>query len=99
MYTHVTGMLGPRSDTMSSDIIVNSISRGMILSYVYTLSVSVCVYSELEALETQLSVVEEDAARYKKAARLWKARYKQERTARYNNIGSDILALIALIIN
>jgi hypothetical protein len=58
------GLLGPRSDTLSSDVIVNSISR------------------ELETLETQLAVMEEEAARYKKAARLWKARYKQERTAR-----------------
>jgi hypothetical protein len=59
-----TGVLGPRSDTLSSDVIVNSISR------------------ELETLETRLMVVEEEACRYKKAARLWKARYMQERGAR-----------------
>ena len=50
----------------------------------------VCVCLELEALETQLTVVEEEATRYKKAARLWKARYKQERTARYENISSEL---------
>jgi hypothetical protein len=59
-----SGVLGPRSDTLSSDVIVNSISR------------------ELETLETRLMVVEEEACRYKKAARLWKARYMQERGAR-----------------
>ena len=42
--------------------------------------------AELEALESQLAVVEEEAAQYKKAARLWKARYKQERTARYEQL-------------
>jgi hypothetical protein len=45
--------------------------------------------AELETLETQLAVMEEEAARYKKAARLWKARYKQERTARYASNGTQ----------
>ena len=39
---------------------------------------------ELETLESQLAVMEEQVSRYKKAAQLWKARYKQERTARYS---------------
>ena len=39
------GILGPRSDTLSSDIIVNSISRGRdtISLYMYTVCVCVCV--------------------------------------------------------
>ena len=85
------GILGPRSDTLSSDVIVNSISRGEIEP---SLSSCMCAVggdapplpplccSELETLETQLDIVEEEVARYKKTARLWKARYKQERTAR-----------------
>lgn len=44
---------------------------------------SVSVAAELEALESQLELMKEDVAKYKKAARLWKACYKQERTARY----------------
>lgn len=40
------------------------------------------VILELEMLESRLVMVEEEAASYKKAARLWKARYLQERKAR-----------------
>lgn len=53
-----------RSDTLQSDVIVNSITI------------------ELESLEKQLLVAKEEALKYKKAARLWKSRYEQERRAR-----------------
>ena len=39
--------------------------------------------TELESLEQQLLVAKEEALKYKKAARLWKSRYEQERRARY----------------
>ena len=51
---------------------------------------SVFVVAELETLESQLDLMKEDIARYKKAARLWKARYKQERTARYGWLKVDM---------
>ena len=66
---------------------MNSISRGELATH-YNFSccalISLCSYpSELESLEGQLSVVQEENLRYKKAARMWKSRYNQERTARY----------------
>ncbi len=37
---------------------------------------------ELEMYEKQLVIAKEEVLRYKKAARLWKSRYEQERRAR-----------------
>jgi hypothetical protein len=88
----MTGVLGPRSDTLSSDVIVNSISRGKKCKmFDGVFNVRMCV--ELETLETRLMVVEEEAGRYKKAARLWKARYMQERAARYVPVSAPRLCL------
>ena len=64
-------------------MIVNSISRGGTDLYIGCELLSVCVCLEMESLETQLMVAEEEASHYKKAARLWKAHYLHERTARY----------------
>lgn len=86
-----------RSDTLSSDIIVNSISTGELnakatliraiykqsLSLSPPFSLSLPFSSELEGLEQQLSLAREEMQRYKKAARLWKTRYEQEHRARY----------------
>ena len=42
----------------------------------------ITVAAEMEALERQLDVAREEAARYKKAARLWRTRFEQEKRAR-----------------
>lgn len=36
----------------------------------------------METLERRLDIAREEAARYKKAARLWKTRFEQEKRAR-----------------
>ena len=42
----------------------------------------ITVAAEMEVLERQLDVAREEAVRYKKAARLWKTRFEQEKRAR-----------------
>ena len=80
-----SAFLGQRSsDTLSSDIIVNSISTGKLPLYefIVVITLSLSPPSELEGLEQQLALAREEVQRYKKAARLWKNRYEQEHRAR-----------------
>lgn len=75
------------SDTLSSDMIVNSISNGQSMGmndcdgdYYFDYS------TELESLEQQLIICREEVTQHKKSARLWKSRYELEHRARYNII-------------
>jgi len=44
----------------------------------------------METLERRLDIAREEAARYKKAARLWKTRFEQEQRARCVCVCDDV---------
>ena len=95
-----SGMRRQQSDTLSSDVIVNSISKGEFNSVCRLVPISCFINymplfeypppppppTELDTYEKQLALVKEELTRYKKAARLWKSRYEQERRARYDRV-------------
>jgi len=42
--------------------------------------------SDIEAMRTQLRILNAEVSKHRKAAMLWKKRYEQEKTARYGTV-------------